>query len=137
MATEEQLKKLEKQSRDIQIKAMIENWKNIPGIPEDIKKSIEDNLPSFLPAIKEFVKARLHDMYQHLGTGQDKKIYLLQNGKQGPTLYIWKNMVVTAGEKQMAFPIEKLVEKIDKYDKIETLITDILTLNILNVEETK
>lgn len=129
------LKRIEQASRAIQIRAGIENLTRLPFIPEDVRNQINEEMPKALPVIKDMLKLKLYELSEKLGTGDESKTYTLRNGKDGPTLTLWTGIVVTAGKREMIFPLQKIIERIDKCDKIETLLAEILTLKLFNPED--
>lgn len=132
---EKSLKKLEQNSQAIQIRAGFENLIRLPFIPADIREKINEELPNALPVIKDMVKMKLYELSEKLGTGDDSKTYTLRNGKEGPTLTLWEGLVVTAGKKEMTFPLQKIIERIDKCKDIGTLLAEFVTFKIFNPED--
>jgi hypothetical protein len=145
MAQSEEEKKLrEREQREgaMQIRAGIEGLKNLPFIPADIKERINKELPTYLPVIKEQVKEQLYKLSQRLGTGAGAKTYMLRNGAKGPAVTMWKDLYLDPDEvkkgrniREMNFPLEKIAERIDTYTSLESLIADVFTLRILNMED--
>lgn len=132
---EKTAKKIEQQSTAIQIRAGIENFTRLSFIPEDVRAQINEELPKALPVLKDFVKLKIYELSQSLGTGPSKKVYLLKNGKDGPEFTIWKNMRAFDGDKEVTFPLSKILERIDKCDKIETLLAEVLSMKIFSLED--
>ena len=131
-AEEERNRKREQRDSAMQIRAAIEGLKNLPFIPADVKQKINEELPTFLPVIKEEVKAQLYKLSQSLNMGAEARTYTLSNRKNGPTVIKWKGLVVTEGIKEKVYPLDQIVKNIDTYTSIEALIADILTLRILD-----
>ena len=127
-------KKMERATQAIQIRAALENFTRLPFIPDDIKEKINKELPTVLPVMKDFVKMKLYELSQKLGSGDDRKVYMLKNSASGPTFSIWKNMVVSAGEKEMSFPLKNILDRIEKCDTIETLLAELLSFKLFDVE---
>lgn len=129
------LKKMEQDSQAIQIRAGLESLKHLPFIPDDIKQKINEEFPKALPVIKDFIKLKLYELSQKLGAGADKKIYVLRNGKSGPEFWVMKNMRAFDGDREIIFPLQTILDRIEKCDKIETLLAEVLSFRILAPEE--
>lgn len=132
---EKSLKRLDQDSKAIQIRAAIENLVRLPFIPPDVKARINEELPQALPVLKDMVRQKLYELSEKLGTGVDKKVYVLKNGKTGPEFWIMKNMRAFDGDREMVFPLSNILDRIDKCDKIETLLAEILSMKIFSMEE--
>lgn len=128
------MKKIEQDASAIQIRAGLENLTRLPFIPDDIKAKINEELPKALPVLKDMVKQKLYELSQKLGTGPDKKIYVMRNGKDGPEFWIMKNMRAFDGDREVVFPLKNILERIDKCDKIEVLLAEVLSMRLFSME---
>lgn len=127
-------KKMDRATQAIQIRAALENFTRLPFIPDDIKLKINQELPTVLPVMKDFVKMKLYELSEKLGVGENRKLYVLKNSAQGPTFYIWNNVRAFDADKQMSFPLQNILDRIEQCDTIETLLAELLSFKLFDVE---
>jgi len=132
---EERQKKIEINSKAMQIRAALENIKNIPGVPDDIKEKVQGMMKDMLPFIKDELEAGIAKFSEKLGTKKNKKIYVIRNGADGPELWIMENMRAFDGDVIKKFSSKTIVDRIHKYGKPEALIADTLVGKLFGMED--
>lgn len=132
---EERQKRIEQNSKRIQIRAMLQNIHKLPFITSEQGEKIKDGLKQFLPIIKDEVKSFFGNMSEKMGAGNDKKIYVLRNGKEGMEIWTMKNMRAFDGDKVSTFSFKRILDRIDKYQLAEALIADLITGRLFGEED--
>lgn len=130
--------KMEGQMNAAVLSGILNNVKNF--IPEQHRADFEKGMNEFLPKIKEFVIGKLDELNKQCGEkDEDKKFFLLHNMTGSPEIWVYpkKTMTSLEGEVESEYPLEKLVAKINAYEKTEALIADLLTLKLFDLTEKK
>ena len=132
----------------VKIRSLLENMdllvNNIPNLKpemkEDIVKRLTEMKKEILPFVQDAVKSIFTGVSEKLGTGKDKKTWVVQNGKDGLEFLILKNVVsidCLNGKEdiELKFPLKKIDDRIDKYEKPESLIADTVTGRLFSLTE--
>lgn len=128
-------KRIEANSKRIQIRAVLENLHKVPMISPEMREKIQSGLRDFLPIIKDEIKAGIASMSERMGTGKERKIYVMRNGAEGLEVWTMNNMRAFDGDKVSVFSFKKIIDRIDKYQKAESLIADALTGRLFSDED--
>ena len=132
------VEKMESTMNAAVLEAGIKNIRNF--IPEQHRPDFDKAMIEFLPKIKEFLKEKLDMLNKRLGeTEEDRKFFLLHNVTGVPEIWVYPKKTMTAmeGEVSIEYSLEQLIQKIDKYEKTEDLITDLLTLKLFDLFDKK
>lgn len=129
---EDKQKRIEQSSMRIQIRTALET---LPFVPDEYKDKIRGGLKDFLPVIKDQIKSQLASQSERMGTGKDRKIYVMRNGAEGIEVWTMKNMRAFDGDKVSVFSFQKIVDRIDQYQRAESLIADVLTGRLFSQED--
>lgn len=128
--------KMKADMNSLSIQAFIENAKR--AIPEQYKAQIDELLPKILPMLTEFAEKKLVELAEKLGTGEEKKFFVMHNIKGKP--YIWvmpkSKMKAFDGETDKVYSVEDFLEKLKTYKTFEELLIDLLTLKIFSFPDT-
>ena len=137
---EDRQKRIEQNANAILIKGALENAHNlpkllnmIPMLSPEVKERIESSINEFLPKVREFLpvikdklKTAIAEQSEKMGAGDGKIAYAFRNGAEGLEIWTLKNPRF-GGEKVSVFSFKKITDRIDKYQKIEPLIGDLLS----------
>lgn len=132
---EDRQKRIEENSRRIQIRAGIENLHKLPMLSEDAREKIKSGLKDFLPILKDEVKSQIANMSERMGIGADRKTYVMKNGKEGLEIWTMQNMRAFDGDIVSKFSFQRVIDRIDKYTNPASLIADALTGRLFGDEE--
>ena len=127
----------------IKIRAALENVdtlvSSIPNLSPEMKKDMTDKInelkKELLPFVQDSVKSIFSSVSEKLGTGADKKMWVLKNGKDGLEFWILKNVTAIHADKVLDFKLQKIYDRIDKYDRPEALVADTLTARLFSLED--
>lgn len=130
-------KRIAQNANAILIRSSLENLHNLPQllpmlspeIRDKIESSINDFLPKIrdlFPMIKDQIKSAIAKQSEEMGVGEGKKAYVFRNGEKGLEIWTLRNPKF-GGEKIAVFSFKKITDRIDKYQKVESLIGDLLS----------
>ena len=132
----------------VKIRSALENMdllvNNIPNLKpemkEDIIKRLTEVKKEILPFVQDAVKSIFTSTSENLGTGKGKKTWVVQNSKDGLEFLILKNVVsidCLNGKEdiELKFPLQKIYDRIDKYEKPESLIADMATGRLFSIKD--
>lgn len=132
---EERQKRIANESKGIQVRAVLSNLDKIPFMTPEIKEKIQSGMKEFLPVIKDEIKSALASQSEKMGTGADRKIYVMRNGKDGIEVWTMQNMRAFDGDIVSKFSFSKIMNRIDQYQKAEELIADLVTGKLFSEQD--
>lgn len=133
-------KRIEQNANALLIKGALENVHNIPKLLDaipmvspEIKKKIGDSINEFLPKVREFfpvikdkINGAIAEQSEKMGAGDGRICYVFRNGEDGLEIWTLKNPKF-GGEKVSVFSFKKITDRLNKYQKVEPLIADLLS----------
>lgn len=140
---EKEKQKREQNRSAVKIRSALENMdllvNNIPNIKQetkdDIVKRLTDIKKEILPFVQDAVKSVFTSTSERLGVGKDQKMWLMKNGKEGLEFLILKNVTVIDADIDLKYSLQKIYDRIDKYEKPEALIADMVTGKLFSLED--